>query len=345
MFAYYLINYYLLINISQIMAFLQVNISPTLIKEGEGTSFTATFTLIQVSGDPETPDHSFNWSIGSPFPILETAGLADADFPNGFSGTINNFSGYGAENAIQLTIATPLQDEDVENNEAYTFNIDSGSLSGTNGLTLISSEQTFLIIEDECFLEGTNIFTEHGYRQIEELKIGDKVKTFDGKLEEIKWIGKQTRHRFSSHPLRSLPIQIKAGALGDNLPHRDLFVSPDHSVLIEGLLINAGAIENGVSIVKTYPETYIYYHIELENHALLDAEGVPAESFFPNKEDRSNYDNGAEYEKLYPNGNKLMFWPMDYYRISSKNKVPRFVSEKLMKIASQLNEKEFFQTA
>ena len=335
------------------MAFLQVSISPTLIKEGEGTSFVATFTLIEVTGDPATPDHSFNWSIGSPFPILETAGLADADFPNGFSGTITSnvqndplsFQGYGAGNAVQLTIATPLQDEDVENNEAYTFNIDSGSLSGTNGLTLISSAQTFLIIEDECFLAGTNILTEHGYRKIEDLQIGDKVKTVDGELEEIKWIGKQTRHRSTAHPLRSLPIQIKAGALGNNLPRRDLFVSPDHSILIEGLLINAGALENGVSIVKTYPEKYVYYHIELENHTLLDAEGVPAESFFPNKEDRSLYDNGAEYEKLYPHSSKLMFWPMDYYRISSKNKVPRFVSEKLMEIASQLNEKEFFQSA
>lgn len=327
------------------MALLQVNVSPTIIQEGQGTSFIATFTLLEQSGDPATPDHSFGWSIGSPFPVFETAGLADADFPNGFSGIIDNFSGYGAGNAIQLTIATPLTDEAVESNEAYTFNIDTGSLSGTNGLTLISQDQTFLIIEDECFLAGTNILTEQGYRKIEDLKIGDKVKTFDGKLEEIKWIGKQTRHRFTAHPLRSLPIQIKAGALGDNLPQRDLFVSPDHSILIEDLLINAGALENGVSIVKTYPEKYVYYHIELENHALLDAEGVAAESFFPNKEDRSLYDNGAEYEKLYPHGSNLMFWPLDYYRISSKNKVPRYISNKLSAIADRLSEETVVHSA
>ncbi|ELS03826.1 hypothetical protein Xen7305DRAFT_00035500 [Xenococcus sp. PCC 7305] len=326
------------------MAFLQVSINPNIIQEGEGTSFTATFTLIEVSGDPATPDHSFNWSIGSPFPFFETANLADADFPSGFSGTVS-FSGYGNENAVELIIATPLQDEVEENDEAYTFNIDTNSFSGTNGITYFGATQTFLIVEDECFLEGTNILTEQGYRRIEELKIGDKVKTFDGKLEEIKWIGKQTRHRFTAHPLRSLPIQIKAGALGNNLPHRDLFVSPDHSVLIEGLLINAGALENGISIVKTHPNQYIYYHIELENHALLDAEGVPAESFFPNKEDRSTYDNSDEYEKLYPQGSNLMFWPMDYPRISSKNKVPLFVSEKLMKIANQLNEEKALHTA
>ena len=32
-----------------------------------------------------------------------------------------------------------------------------------------------------------------------------------------------------------------------------------------------------------------------------------------------------------------MLWPMDYPRISSWNKVPRFVSKKLMKIAHQLS--------
>ena len=327
------------------MALLQVTISTPIIQENQGTSFVATFTLFESGGDPAIPDHSFDWDIGSPFPFFEPAGLSDATFPNGFSGTVTGFQGYGSDNAIQMTIATPLEDEVVETNEAYTFNIDPNSFSGSSSITLISPEQSFLIIEDECFLEGTNILTEDGYRRIEELEIGDKVKTFDGKLEEIKWIGKQTRHRFTAHPLRSLPIQIKAGALGNNLPRHDLFVSPDHSLLIDGLLINAGAIENGVSIVKTYPQNYIYYHIELANHALLDAEGAPAESFCPNKEDRSTYDNGAEYYELYPHGNKLMFWPMDYPRISSKNKVPLFVSEKLIKIAKQLYGEKVLHTA
>ncbi|MEL6496703.1 MAG: Hint domain-containing protein, partial [Cyanobacteria bacterium J06623_7] len=107
--------------------------------------------------------------------------------------------------------------------------------------------------------------------------------------------------------------------------------------LVDGLLINAGALVNDISIIKTEPtETFAYYHVELANHTLLLAEGASAESFFPNQEDRSLYDNGAEYEELYPNGSKLMLWPMDYPRVSSHNKVPRYVRQKLMQIAEEL---------
>ena len=190
----------------------------------------------------------------------------------------------------------------------------------------------------ECFLTGTHILTDRGEITVEALKIGDRVKTADGKIEPIKWIGRQTitPHQVK-HPLRGYPILIKAGALGDNLPHRDLYVSPDHSMFIDGLLINAGAIVNDISILKTEPtETFAYYHIELEHHSLLIAEGTAAESYLPQKENREEYDNYAEYEELYPHGSNLMLWPMDYPRISSWDTVPDFVSSKLMKIAHQL---------
>lgn len=190
----------------------------------------------------------------------------------------------------------------------------------------------------ECFLTGTLILTENGYKAVEELEIGDLVKTADRKIEAVKWIGYQTINPNQiKNPLRGNPIQIKAGALGDNLPLRDLYVSPDHSMLVDGLLINAGALVNDISIVQTEPtETFVYHSVELENHCLLLAEGTAAESYLPQKENRDEYDNFAEYEELYPQGSNLMLWPMDYPRISSWNKVPRFVSKKLMKIAHQL---------
>ncbi len=199
----------------------------------------------------------------------------------------------------------------------------------------------------ECFLTGTLILTENGYKAVEELRIGDLVQTADGKLEAVKWIGYQTINPEQIvHPLRGNPIQIKAGALGDNLPLRDLYVSPDHSLFIEGLLINAGALVNDISIIKTKPLDYFtYYHVELENHCLLVAEGTAAESYLPQKENRAEYDNSAEYEELYPNGSNLMLWPIDYPRISSCNKVPRFVSKKLLKIAHQLFSQDMKLTA
>ena len=190
----------------------------------------------------------------------------------------------------------------------------------------------------ECFLTGTRILTASGYKLVEELQIGDKVQTAEGELVDVKWIGYQTIDPNAlAIPLRGNPVLVKAGALENNLPARDLYLSPDHSLFIDGLLINAGALVNGVSIVQTEPtETFVYHSVELENHALLTVEGTLAESYMPHHEDRANYDNGSEYERLYPHGSTLMLWPMDYPRVSSKTQVPSFVGEKLSNIAQQL---------
>lgn len=193
----------------------------------------------------------------------------------------------------------------------------------------------------ECFVTGTRILTDIGYKAVERLQIGDLAQTADGTLAEIKWIGYQTIEPNSiKNPLRGYPVLIKAGALGENIPCRDLYLSPDHALLVDGLLINAGALVNDVSILKTEPSApFIYHSVELEHHALLVAEGTQAESYMPHHEDRTNYDNGEEYEQLYPDGSNVMLLPMDYPRISSQSKVPSFVSQKLMKIAAKLEER------
>lgn len=190
----------------------------------------------------------------------------------------------------------------------------------------------------ECFITGTRILTELGYKAVEELQIGDKVETAEGELVDVKWIGYQTIDPNAiAIPLRGNPVLVKAGALGNSLPARDLYISPDHSLFVDGLLINAGALVNGISIVQTEPtETFVYHSVELANHALLTVEGTHAESYMPHHEDRTNYDNAEQYEELYPHGSNLMLWPMDYPRVSSKTQVPSFVSQKLLNIAQQL---------
>ena len=91
------------------------------------------------------------------------------------------------------------------------------------------------------------------------------------------------------------------------------------------------------TIVKINPtEVFTYYHIELDKHALLFAEGTLTESYLPQQEDRLAYDNGAEYEDLYPHDRKIILWPLDYPRVSSYITVPRFVRKKLEAIATEL---------
>ena len=273
--------------------------------------------------------------------------------------TVIDASSIGDDYLDSLIVTTP--EIEVEVVDEYNNGIVNTTTNSTSSTASASAPAgTYLVTvsptEDvnnlnfgnfECFLTGTHILTDKGEITVENLKIEDKVKTAEGKFEPIKWIGKQTcQPNKVKNPLRSYPILIKAGALGNNLPHRDLYVSPDHAMFFEGLLINAGALVNDVSIIKTEPkETFTYYHIELDNHALLIAEGASAESYLPQKEDRLDYDNGAEYEKLYPHGSNLMLWPMDYPRISSWVKVPRYVRNKLNSIAAQLSDKLIRLTA
>jgi Hint domain len=121
----------------------------------------------------------------------------------------------------------------------------------------------------------------------------------DGRAVPVTWIGRQTVSTRFGDPLRALPIRIRAGALAANVPCRDLLVTPDHAVLVDDVLIQAGALVNGTSIVRerNVPERVTYYHIELDDHSPLLAENTPAETFVDNV-DRLAFDNWAEHEAL-----------------------------------------------
>ncbi len=151
-----------------------------------------------------------------------------------------------------------------------------------------------------CFYPGTSIATPDGPRAVESLAIGDLVLTLEEAAAPVRWMGRQTVSTRFGDPLRLLPIRILAGALGVGLPWRDLLVSPDHAILVGGVLIQAAALVNGMTILRerAVPERFTYHHVELATHALILAEGVPAETFVDNV-DRGAFDNWAEHEALY----------------------------------------------
>jgi Hint domain-containing protein len=179
-----------------------------------------------------------------------------------------------------------------------------------------------------CFMPGTMIRTPHGESTVETLKRGDLVVSTDGQAKPVTWIGRQTILRHFADPLRVLPIRIKAGALCDNVPSRDLLLSPDHAILVDDALIQAGALANGTSIVRetNVPETFTYYHVELDDHSLILAESTPAETFVDNV-DRVAFENWAEYEALYPEGKQVAEMP--YPRANSHRQVPRSIRERI----------------
>ncbi len=297
---------------------------------GSGVEASADLGAIQIDVDVDDNSDSFKIIYNNP-----SSSLTSTDIPS-IKYTVSDLDWVGEPDRYITGVNSTGEKVDNVNYGTDKIKVKVPEIIDMNG----DSSLTYSFdITTECFLSGTNILTERGEIPVEALNIGDLVKTAEGKLEPIKWIGRQTIEPSKvANPARGYPVQIRAGALGDNIPSRDLYTSPDHSLFVDGLLINAGALVNGISIISTKPvETFVYYHIELENHSLLIAEGASAESYLPQKETRDEYDNSAEYEQLYPHGNNLMLWPMDYPRISSKNKVPRFISQKLMEIAEELD--------
>lgn len=169
-----------------------------------------------------------------------------------------------------------------------------------------------------CFCAGTRVATPCGDAAIETLCIGDMVHTADGRAVPVKWIGRQIVSTRFGPAERLLPVRVRAGALGNGLPMRDLTLTADHALLIDGLLVNAGALVNGTPIdyvsLSELGESYTVYHIETENHDVILAEGAPAETYI-DYVGRQAFDNYAEYVSLY--GEARPIAEMPYARISS----------------------------
>jgi hypothetical protein len=133
-----------------------------------------------------------------------------------------------------------------------------------------------------------------------------------GESKPIKWIGRQRFEKRSDRwPADLEPVRISRLALDERTPHRDLYVSPNHAIYIDGVLIPAKYLVNGTSIVQAMPdgvEEIEYFHIELETHEVIFAEGVAAETLLVMKDReafadliREKFDNFAEREQLYGN--------------------------------------------
>lgn len=209
------------------------------------------------------------------------------------------------------------------------FTVDVSGLTGTlqAGFTVddiagnTASTPVSSLVEPVCFYPGTLIATAGGQVPVETLKRGDLVLTTEGRSVRVRWMGHQTVSTLFGDPLKVLPIRIRAGALGEAMPARDLLLSPSHAVLVGGVLVQAGALVNGTSIIREYdvPEVFSYWHIEVAEHDLVLAEGVPAETFVDNV-DREAFDNWDEYLAIM--GEETPIPEMHAPRAKSHRQVP-----------------------
>jgi plastocyanin len=148
-----------------------------------------------------------------------------------------------------------------------------------------------------CFAGGTRITTATGEVEVENLRAGDLVATLSGKgtpMKPVLWVGRR-RVVLTNHPQAEAlaPVRIGAGALGQGMPHRDLLVSPDHCMFLDGALVPARLLVNGSTItVERGMAEVTWFHVELEQHDVLLAEGAAAESWL-DCDNRSWFENAA----------------------------------------------------
>ncbi len=147
----------------------------------------------------------------------------------------------------------------------------------------------------QCFLKGTKIRTAEGDRNVEDLAVGDLLPTVFGGVRPIEWIG---RYRFKRSDRAKawvkdvLPIRIARSALGLDVPHADLYVTDTHALLIDGVLVAAGNLVNGLTITRYAArelDELEFFHVKLPLHDVIYAEGARCETLLEVDENAVNF--------------------------------------------------------
>ena len=279
---------------SNAVGLLQINAGGTL--ELTGPVINAATTAFTDNLTP-TGTYTVNNSVVD-VTFADAAGVLKLDDIAGFAGTITT---HQAGDSFVITGGT-LSNPNVVNGNTLTF-ADSGAGAGAGGIDQIIfasqiSAAGFSIVNNNtvqiaCFAAGTQIETATGLVAVEALSVGQHVLTNDGRREPIVWLGQRSVH-CDRHPKPETvwPVRVPAGAFGENVPLRDLYLSPDHAVFVNGVLIPVKLLINGTSITQMKRDLVRYFHVELPRHAVILAEGLPVESYLDTC-DRANFEDGT----------------------------------------------------
>jgi len=227
------------------------------------------------------------------------AGAGDQDIDLGAGNDSYAWTDGGGSDTIHLGVGNDTLDlqgwTNDDSNPWDTIAGEGGSVvfsNGSSSLTVFGYDETNDVIT--CFAEGTMILTPRGEVPVESLRAGDLVLTMHAgpRSEALAWVGR-TRINVARqrNKAKAAPVLIKASALAEGVPCRDLRVSPEHAIFLDGRLVPARLLVNGDTIVQeSWCREVTYYHLELEAHGLLISNGATSESYFDDG-NRALFDN------------------------------------------------------
>ena len=152
-----------------------------------------------------------------------------------------------------------------------------------------------------CFVAGTRIATARGEIPVETLRVGDRVVALRSRrFAEVTWLGHR-RLDCGNHPRGHdvWPVRIAANAFATDMPHRDLLLSPDHALFLDGALVPVRFLLNGATITQERVTNVTYWHVELASRDVLLANGMAAESYLDTG-NRGLFENAAGPLRTHP---------------------------------------------
>ncbi|MBF0860898.1 tail fiber protein [Gluconobacter kanchanaburiensis] len=168
------------------------------------------------------------------------------------------------------------------------------------GKTYGSNTAILSVSVGACFCRGSRIRTSKGDIPIEEIQIGDHIIAFDddvtkGTIRQVTWVGHSravVRTRLPDDE-SGYPVRLLKGAIAHNVPYKDMLITSEHCLFLDGRFVPVRMLINGRSIFFDKSiVSYDYYHVETEDHSVIMADGVLTESYLDTGNRRAFDQNG-----------------------------------------------------